>query len=1125
MVRHCEGKSSRILFVAVGTHRSTHSLDSVTESDSIASRNGVGPSGRDSMSRLLFARNDLLIALMRISRLGCGVALLLAVSFAVPAAAQERTRNVSSELDAALQEEESEDDGEVSEEPDRFRRTAAKRRDDDDDAHRSRSSRTYTQTQKSDDGAGVIGQAGHLAFKTFGRTQSITPIEAMPYILTDEHFIFSDLRGFVSNSALFGGNVGLGYRHLREDLNAWFGGSVWYDADGTTGRTYQQIGLSFEGLVDRWEFRSNVYLPFSSAQTYANTLGNERIVGHQLLYSRFIDQGKALQGVDIEAGYNLPIKETNRLRGFVGYYHFDGGPTGGINGFKTRLEGVINNAVTAQVMYTNDKLYGSNVMVGCQIQFPWGASHPTSKWNQNTPSPFRFVERNYNVIVDRNQTRDDNLVAINPLTHTAYKVEQVSSAAGAGGDGTTTNPYQTIAAAQAAGGDLILVQGNSVITSAVTLTSGQHLIGDGSHAAIALNGGGTIYMPTQIAGGATPMFSGITGNAVTMASGSEVTGFKFSNINGGGIVGTNVNGATLRDLTFQNITGDAVKFTNSSGKFTLDNIAVNTASASGISFVGGTPDLTLSANINGTGTDGILLSGLTGGSVNIFGTSITSTGGAGLRLNNVSTDVTVDSLKTSQTSGSAVMLSGGTADDTYHFTNTTTINQPNGIGFNVNNATAAVVVDNLVVNSTAGSPAVSLTNSTGTITLGNVKATTTNAVGLYGRGLTKLVVNNGSLTTVNAGAIDVQNSTIKMNLAQVSVDSGPFGIQLVNNVGTFNILGGATNGSGGTIKNTTTGLILNSTGTTSIAALDLTNNGTGILSTSNTQLTLNGLRITGSSNYALDSLDDSMLILKNSILTGNGAIGGGTIRAQVDKVASFQWLIDSNTIIDHNGTAILMKTLAAGNGASLGTTISNNTITADRAGAAGIDVEWVGPLSASVASNTINIGAANMTGIIVRDTSGTDSVVARINNNLLKFDSSSSNGTGIVASAAAGSTFQVDTNGIDFKAVNGTGLRFNLGGVSSSWIYSNVIADEAGGATGMLFDTVAASSRLQIEANQISLLAGDLTIHRGIVFTTVSPTIQFSGNYNNVITNASTVFSIPVNSSTGHIIINGSQAP
>lgn len=981
-------------------------------------------------------------------------------------------------------------------------------------------------TRKSDDGPGVIGQFGHLAFRTFGRTQSITPLEAMPYILTDEHFVFADLRGFVSNSALFGGNAGIGYRHLREDWNAWYGASVWYDNDGTTGRNYQQIGLSFEGLIDRFELRSNVYLPFSSAQTYANTVGNAQIVGNQLLYSRFIDQGKALQGVDFEGGYNLPIGDNSRLRGFVGYYHFDGGPSGGINGFKTRLEGVINNSVTAQVMYTNDKLYGSNVMVGAQLQFPWGKDHPTSNWKQNTPSPFRFVERNYNVIVDRNQTTQNGLVAFNPATHAAYVVEQVNSNAAAGGNGTTASPFQTIAAAQAAGGDLIIVQGNSVINSAVTLTAGQHLIGDGSHQTIALGGGEFVALPTLISGGATPQFSGITGTALTMASGSEVAGFNFSNINGNAIAGSNVNGAVLRDLNFQNITGDAIRFTNASGSFDLQNIDITSTTASGITFLGGTPDLKLSADITGTGSDGILLSGLTGGSVSIYDTSISSTGGSGLRLNNVATDVTIDALTTSLTSGSGVMLTGGTANDTYHFTHTTTIDTPNGIGFNVNNASAAVVVDNLIVNSTAASPAVSLSNDTGKITLSNYKATTTNALALYGRNLTSLVLSNGSLTTVNAGAIDVQNSTIQMNLSQVSVDSGgAFGIQLINNTGTFNLTGNSNYGTGGLIKNTNTAVILTDTGTVSLTGLDLTNNNKGILSSGNAQVALNGLRVTGTTNYAVDSTDDSVLMIRGSSFTSNGALGGGTIRARASTVASYQWLVDSNTITDHNGTPIEMSTLAAGNGASLAMTISNNTINADRAGVTMVDVDWVGPLSASIASNTLNAGAATMTGIMLKDSSTTDSVVARINNNLINFNSSASNGTGIYSWAAAGSTLQVDTNSIDFKAVGGIGTRFNLAGISSDWIYSNVITDEAGGATGMLFDAVAASSRLQIEANTINLLAGDLTVHRGIVFTTVTPTIQFSGNYNNLINNASTVFSIPVNSSTGKLIINGALYP
>jgi len=1026
-----------------------------------------------------------------------------------PSAGQDKpaTQRAQSEEDPV------EDDGEVAEEPDRFRRTS----------RRSTTTETApTRRSTSADGPGVIGQAGHLAFKTFGRNQSITPIEVMPYVLTDEHFFFGDLRGFVSNSALFGGNAGLGYRHLRDDLNAWFGGSVWYDADGTTGQTYQQVGLSFEGLIDRWELRSNVYLPVTSSQTYANTLGNERIVGHQLLYSRFVDQGKALQGVDIEAGYNLPIGE-NRVRGFVGYYHFNGGPSGGINGFKTRVEGVINNSVTAQVLYTNDPLFGSNVMVGASIQFPWGAKHPTSKWNQNTPSPFRFVERNYNVIVDRSQSVDANLVAYNPLTHAAYNIQQVSSGAPLTGDGTAANPFSTVAAAQAAGADVILVQGNSILTTGVTLTQGQHLLGDGSFQSLALDGGGTVHLPTQVSGGATPKFDGINGPAVTMANNTDFGGFIVSNNTGNAVVGTGVSNATIRDVSFQNITGDAIRFTNSSGKFLLDNVTVNTASGNGISFIGGSPDLTFSGSVSGTGNDGILLSNLTGGPIKINGASIQSTGGAGLRLNGVSADVTIDSLSTSQTTGAAVAISGGTAANTYHFTHTTTINQPNSTGVNSNNTSAALIFDNLVVNSTAGSPAVSLTNSTGPITLSNLTANTTNAIGLYGRNLTSLLVSNGSLTTVNAGAIDVQNSTINMNLAQVSVDGGPFGIRLMNNTGVFNLVGNSAYASGGTIKNTVTGVILSSTGTATMSWLDLTTNGVALQTSGNNQLTFNTLRISGSTGYALDSLNDAVLMFRNSTLTNNGTIGGGTIRAQVSAVSTYQWLVEGNVIVDHNGTPILMQTQASGNGASLATTVDKNVITADRSGATLVNVNWNGPLSAAIASNTLNAGADNMTGVILQDLSATDSVIARINNNAITI--TGNGGTGVLASAAASSTFQVDTNLVDLKGVNGTGLRFNLGGVSSDWIYSNVITDEAGGATGMLFDAVAANSRLQIEANTVNLLSTDLTVHRGIIFTTVTPTIQFSSNYTNIVNNASTIFSIPVNSATGHLLINGTNYP
>ncbi len=1034
--------------------------------------------------------------------------LLVVVEFAaVETFAKDKPSKMKAELQQVLAEEEEEE----VEQPDRFRRPA-----------RSQAS-TPTRTPATSDGPGIIGQAGHLAFKTFGRNQSITPIEAMPYILTDEHFFFSDLRGFVSNNSMFGGNLGLGYRYLRDDQNAWYGASVWYDNDATSGKSYQQIGLSLEALVDRFELRSNVYLPFSSTQTYGITTGNEKIVAHQLLYSRFIDQGKALQGVDFEAGYSLPVMEKHRIRGFAGYYHFDGGASGGINGFKTRVEAAINNTVTAQVLYTNDKLYGNNVMVGCSIQFPWGSSHPTSTWRQNTPSPFRFVERNYNVIVDRAVTTEADLIAMNPLTHAAYKIEQVNSAAAPGGDGTFATPFQTVAAAQSAGGDIILVQGNSVLTTGVVLTQGQQLLGDGSHQPVALDGGGTINLPTQITGGATPVFNNVVGTAVAMANNSTFGGFKITNNNGNALTGTSVSGVTVRDIAFQNITGDAVRFNNSSGSVVLENLTINTATGNGISFVGGLPNLVLSANVTGTQSDAITLSNFTGGSVDIHDTTVTSSGGTGLRLNNIAADVNVAGFTASQTQGSGIAIVGGSIANDYVFSGTTTINQPLGNGLNVNSSGATIKFDDLNVTSTAATPAVSLTTSTGEITMTKLTANSTNAVGLYGRNLAKLTVSGGSLTTVGSGAVDIQNSTINVNLASVSTDGGPFGIRLIQNTGLFSVNGNSVYASGGTIKNTTTGVILNSTGTVALNWMDLTTNATGIQSTGNAQTTFNGMRINGSTGYAIDSTNDLVLMITNSQMQNNGAIGGGTIRGLATAAGSYQWLVDQALIVDHNGTPILFKNQGSGVGASLATTINHSTITGDRSGMSLVDIQWNGPLSSAVTRNVLTAGAANMIGVNMVDASATDAVNTRISQNLMTFNAAQ--GTGVMVNAGSTSSVQVDNNGVDFKGVGGIGLRYALGGISSAFIHTNTITDEAGGATGMLFDSVAASSQLQIEANTINLLSNDLTVHRGIIFTSVTPTIQLFGNKNNVITNTPTTFSIPVNSSTGHIIINNQLSP
>ncbi|WP_010585355.1 beta strand repeat-containing protein [Schlesneria paludicola] len=1015
----------------------------------------------------------------------------------------------------------------------------------------------FSSTAPSDvtDGFGLISRGGHLGGKTFGRNDSITPLEVLPYVLQDEHFFFADVRGFVSNRSLGGGNLGVGYRNLREDYNAWYGGSFWYDADDTSSKLFHQVGLSFEGLIQNFEMRSNVYLPITTSQTISNSISSASIVGNQLLFGRSVNDATALRGVDGEIGYSLPIQDRHTLRGFVGFYHFDGGPSGGVNGFRARAEAVVHNGATAQVMFTNDKLYGSNVMVGLQLQFPFGNNHPTSGWKRNTPSPFRFVERNYNVILDHQVSNLGNQVAIDPKTGLPYNIQQVYVPANGGApqsnasptrDGTTTNPWTSIADAQAAGGNVIIVQSGSILSESVTLTSGQHLFGQGNYIQnLAVAGGGYVQVPlqgdsTQTGSVQSPMFSNVNGNAITLAHDTEVAGFTFSGTSGHGIYGNNVGNVSMHDLKFISTGGDSIHMQNSSGTVSMYNVQINGASGNGIVFDGG------NANIDYVGTgntvtaqgDGLVLSNLTGGTVKLSNYTAKATGGAGLRMDNVGTDIIASNLTTIDTLGPAVAITGTTGKsavvngttttvyNTYNFVGNTVISNPKGAGFTTNGTDAAINIANLNVTSTASSPAVSLVNnSANAITINNMTLNTNNGKGLYAVGLNLLKINGGTITSVNAPAVEIQGSTINTTFNSISANGGPFGISLTQSSGLFTVQGGGNYGSGGLIQNTTTGVLIKSFGTANLNWMNFATNGTAIQSTASAQLNLTGLQIATSTGYAIDSLDDSVLTLSSSVLSGNGAIGGGTIRVRADAQGTFMSKIAGNTITDTNGTAILLASAPSGSGASLASTIQSNTITSYRGGAAIIGVNWSGPASLTISNNALYAQASSMTGIQVNQSSTADSLVMNAAGNSVTFGSVANSGTGISIIAAGTSQLQVATNNIDFKATGGTGLRFALGGTSTDYIGGNIITDEAGGATGMLFDTVAANSRMQIDGNTINLLASDLTTHQGIIFTSVTPTIQFIGTANNLIYNTTslqTTFSIPVNSATGGFYINGS---
>lgn len=1002
-------------------------------------------------------------------------------------------------------------------------------------------------------GYGAMSRAGFLGGKTFGRNDSIVPFEVLPYMLTDTAFVFADVRGFVTTRSQGGGNFGVGYRRLLEDRNAWYGASFWYDADQSTSKMFQQVGLSFEGLVRQWEMRGNVYLPFTTTQNISNTFSTGTIVGNQLLYTHSITNANPLRGVDLEGGRSWLIQDRHIVRGFVGAYFFDGASTSAVNGVKVRGEAVINNAVTAQAMFTHDKLYGSNLMVGLSMQFPFGKDHPNTGWFRNTPSPFRFVERNYNVIVDRQTNTSGPLVATDPTTGNPYVIDQVYAPSGGGGggspDGTSANPFSSVAAAQAAGGDVIFVQNGSVLTQPITLTAGQHLFGQGNPNEFLTVAGGQVRMPTAVdplqpGTGAAPIIQNIAGNAITLASNTDVAGFTITGGTGNAITGTGVSNVSIHDLIFNSLGGDAVNLTNASGTVALSNLQIASGTGNGIVFNGGNADITFAGLGNSISVqgDGFVLNGLTGGKVTLDNLTMNNLGGNGLVLNNVATDVTINSLSVSQSGlsgpGAAVAITGTTATpQTYTFGGTTTITSPNSTGFSASGSNANIDVKDLHVTSTSSQPAVALSNDTGTVTFSNLNVNTHNGTGLFADHVTNLIVSNGALTTVNAPAMDINATGLDARLGYVSVNGGPFGIRVVGGSGSLAVQAGGDYGSAGNIQNTTTaGIILNGFGNTTLRGLSLTNNAAGILSTGSSELLLSKVQITGSTGYALDSMNDLFLGVSNSMFSGNGAVGGGTMRIQADAVGTYTSSISSNNITDNNGSAILFNAQAGALGATLNSQILSNSIVGHGANGTLIGVDWNGPMVITVANNALYAYSSNMTGIKLQSQSLSAVVDENVSTNSIVFETTAAtNGTGIYI--IDGQSGQISTstpilsmasNHVAFYGTGGTGIRFASFESTNDAITSNTVADYAGGATGMLFDNVGANSTMIIMSNTIGLKQGDATVHRGIIFSQISPHLNLAtptGATSNWIYNAASVatgISIPTGTgATGGILING----
>ena len=509
----------------------------------------------------------------------------------------------------------------------------------------------------------------------------------------DGSVLFGDVRLMGDNNSNKEFNLGVGYRELVNNKllsDGIAGGMIWYDRRHTKrGSKFNQITAGLEWLGEQYDVRLNGYVPLNTSKSF--TQGNTSnsalgFVGNQILVNT--DQSvveESLPGLDLELGYKLDFMDgiTDVTRVYAGGYHFQGDKVESVTGWRARIASDITSDVQIGARFQRDDVRGSQAYLEATVRFPFG-NKKSFKTEGLRSRLDESPERDIDIVSNEVVTEDGiNQLILNARTGNAQNVIHVDNTAGAGGDGSAENPFNTLAGAEAVAiaNDLIYVNrgdGTSAGQGAgITLDEeGQMLIGSGVNLIYDTNRFRTsnnrnvqdgIIVRTKTA---APVITNATGNGVDIsADNTFVSGVVVDNtfntgikVTGNDAVIDNViasnnpnygidfradnasinSGTVLNSITNNN--GGGVIFSAEAGfnigSVTIENSITNENSNDGVlvrSFTGSNIDqVQLKNNISSDNIrDGLALSSAAGGVINealINSNQVRSNGNMGVRV-------------------------------------------------------------------------------------------------------------------------------------------------------------------------------------------------------------------------------------------------------------------------------------------------------------------------------------------------------------------------------------------------------------------------------------------------------------------------------------------------------------
>ena len=961
--------------------------------------------------------------------------------------------------------------------------------------------------ENSEDSSGfqLDGSLGHIAFPTLGRDTGITPLELFPYVMSDSQILFGDFRTFLTNDGRVGGNLGVGYRFIEPSDTALFGVSGWYDFDQSTGKTFNQLGLSLEARMKWMGLSSNLYLPVGDTnQILQRNLSNVRFDEHQILFDVSDKNGESMRGLDVMFNAYVPFDYLidHEVQAHAGWYHFQGETQDDINGFKLQLEGNIVPAVSAQATFTQDATFGTNATLGLFWRFGKQELPDVDLQGQLR----RFANRNYNIIVSKWGEVNSNVAAVNSATNQAYVVQHIGSGIGTD-SGTAGDPWRSVSQAQFAGGEVLFVHSNTTLTESIVLKDGQYLLGEGVKQSLVDKTYGKITLPSTTNGSqlaknsnSQPKILNSLGTAITMADNTVVSGITIENAGGDGIV--------------------------AAGK---DNIRL------------------VDVRINGAAGHGLVLDGVTNAEVD-GDIEINGVTGDGIHLANINDELKFGDITVSDVGGVGVNIDGGYGEIT--FDGTTEIRNAAGGGFRVANLETLIVgeddttttdsddeedsiglvrVKDLTIVGGSDAQGIVIQDTDGIVYFDEVDVQTTNQAALYFRNADEVWIADGTLNSTNAAAADLEGSTFNIALTSIFVDGGPQGLRIVDSEGQFFVYGDgatddedATEGTGGLIQNTDVAIYLDGAGTTGMRYVNFSSNQKVATAKDSDSLEIQLAKVTQTSIAFVEATNLTNLSITGSHFEENSTTSGHGIRFDVGTSGSFSSTFSDNIVLDTNGTLMSITTLTGGETAKLSEAFKSNDITLSSTGDIASRLNWSGTVQAEFSSNQVVGDASSQTAFDFNFGDSTSTTNIAVNSNQIIFNDSNSVAARVVSEAPM--TFSAEQNQIAFKGRDGVGFDLTFGKVSSVTVSNNSIYDYAGGATAIHFPSVYDGTRIALEGNLIDLSRSSQFIDQGIVLSAVAgsddPFVTLYSSTSNTIKGASTTFYCPASGVTGQVIIN-----